>query len=84
MRRERRGAVQPDGPAPAPRLKGRTSADLPAENSIPVRSEADIVFARQKGRELAAALGFRSTDLTLIATAISELARNIVLYARRG
>jgi len=57
---------------------------LPAENSIPVRSEADIVFARQKGRELAAALGFRSTDLTLIATAISELARNIVLYARRG
>ena len=84
MRRERRGAVQPDGPAPAPRLKGRTSADLPAENSIPVRSEADIVFARQKGRELAAALGFRSTDLTLIATAISELAHNIVLYARRG
>src|SRR5438094_330723 len=44
----------------------------------------DSVAVRQKGRELAAALGFRSTDLTLIATAISELARNIVLYARRG
>ncbi len=84
MRGERRGAVQPDGRPPAPRLRGRTSADSPAENSIAVRSEADIVFARQKGRELAAALGFRSTDLTLIATAISELARNIVLYARRG
>jgi len=84
VRGERRGAVQPDGRPPAPRRRGRASLDSPAENSIAVRSEADIVFARQKGRELAAALGFRSTDLTLIATAISELARNIVLYARRG
>ena len=84
MRGERRGAVQPDGRPPAPRRRGRASLDSPAENSIAVRSEADIVFARQKGRELAAALGFSSTDLTLIATAISELARNIVLYARRG
>ena len=40
--------------------------------------------ARQKGREVAAQLGFISTDLTLIATAISELARNILLYAHRG
>ena len=43
-----------------------------------------MVFARQKGRELAAALGFGPTDLTLVATAISELTRNIVLYAKRG
>ena len=43
-----------------------------------------MVKARQKGRELAAALGFSSTDQTLIATAISELARNIVSYAGRG
>ena len=84
MRGERRGAVQPDGRLPALRSKGRASADLPAQNSIPVRSDADIVLARQKGRELAAALGFGPTDLTLIATAISELARNIVLYAKRG
>ena len=57
---------------------------MAGETSIPVRSDADVVFARQKGRELAAALGFGPTDLTLVATAISELTRNIVLYAKRG
>jgi serine/threonine-protein kinase RsbT len=46
--------------------------------------EADIVTARQKGRELAARGGFSSTEQTLIATAISEVARNIVEYARGG
>ena len=54
------------------------------ETRVAIRWDADIVVARQKGRELAAQLGFQSTDLTLIATAISELARNIVLYAKRG
>src|SRR5205823_288355 len=39
---------------------------------------------RAKGRELAGQLGFTSLDLTLIATAISELGRNILVYARRG
>ncbi len=57
---------------------------LADETRVAIRSDADIVVARQKGRELAAQLGFQSTDLTLIATAISELARNIVLYAKRG
>ena len=52
--------------------------------SIEVEREADVVRARQKGRELAGALGFSSTDQTLIATAISEIARNIVSYATRG
>lgn len=52
--------------------------------SIPISSDADIVAARQMGRALASQMGFTSTDLTLIATAISELARNIVLYAKRG
>jgi serine/threonine-protein kinase RsbT len=42
------------------------------------------VIARQKGRELATELGFVSTDSTLLATAISELARNIVRYAKHG
>ncbi len=51
---------------------------------IPIAHEADIVAARQAGRALAGQLGFRETDLTLIATAISEVARNIVQYARRG
>src|SRR5258708_6461496 len=51
---------------------------------VPIRSDGDIVQARQEGRALAAPLGFRSSDLTLIATAISEVARNIVVYARQG
>jgi len=54
------------------------------ENCIPIDSEIDIVTARQKGRDMAAQLGFSSTELTLIATAISEIARNIVEYAREG
>ena len=54
------------------------------EVRVPVASDADIVTARQKGRELAAASGFSRTEQTLIATAISEVARNIVAYAERG
>ncbi|HVZ72071.1 MAG TPA: anti-sigma regulatory factor [Polyangia bacterium] len=44
----------------------------------------DIVSARQRGRELAASLGFTSAEQTIIALAISEIARNIVSYAHRG
>ncbi len=51
---------------------------------VPINSDADIVPARQMGRALAAQLGFTSSDLTLISMAISELARNIVRYAKRG
>ena len=52
---------------------------------VPINSPADILVARQRGRELARQVGFSSpTDLTLIATAISELARNIVHYAKQG
>lgn len=54
------------------------------EEIVAIASDADIVTARQRGRVVAAQLGFSSTDLTLITTAISELARNIVLYATRG
>jgi serine/threonine-protein kinase RsbT len=54
------------------------------EIRVPVESDQDIVAARQKGRALAARLGFSSSDATMVATAISELARNIVLYAIRG
>jgi serine/threonine-protein kinase RsbT len=49
-----------------------------------IRSNLDIVTARQEGRTLAATTGFSATDVTLIATAISELARNIVSYAGQG
>lgn len=51
---------------------------------VAIQREADIVAARQAGRQLAAQLGFSATDQTLIATAISEVARNIVVYAVQG
>ena len=51
---------------------------------VAIEREADIVAARQKGRELARALGFSSTDQTIIALAISEITRNIISYAWRG
>jgi serine/threonine-protein kinase RsbT len=54
------------------------------EIQVPIRSDQDIVAARKKGRELALSLGFSASEATLVATAISELARNIVLYARSG
>ncbi|HEX3773987.1 MAG TPA: anti-sigma regulatory factor [Polyangiaceae bacterium] len=57
---------------------------MPFEGSVPIEHETDIVSARQKGRELAAAIGFSSTDQTLLATAISEVARNIISYAGHG
>ena len=54
------------------------------EIRVTISSDQDIVLARQKGRSFALELGFSSGDATLIATAISELARNIVSYARNG
>jgi serine/threonine-protein kinase RsbT len=49
-----------------------------------VAADADIVEARMLGRRLAEQAGFSATDLTLIATAISEIARNITSYAGTG
>src|SRR5437867_13028001 len=57
---------------------------VPDEVRIPILSDTDIVAARQKGRALAAAIGFSGTDLTVIATAISEVVRNIVEYTKGG
>jgi serine/threonine-protein kinase RsbT len=54
------------------------------EIRVAIKSDQDIVAARQKGRVMANELGFSSGDATLIATAISELARNIVAYAGTG
>jgi len=55
-----------------------------AEIRVAINSDQDIVSARQRGRAMATELGFSTGDATLIATAISELARNIVSYARKG
>ena len=54
------------------------------EARVLVESDRDIVTARQQGRVMAAQLGFSPGTATLIATAISELARNILLYASHG
>lgn len=51
---------------------------------VAINSNADIVEARQKGRAMAIELGFDGSDLTLIAAAISEIARNIVDHAKAG
>ena len=69
----------------SPRLLDRREApDGDKEVRITVASDADVVTARQKGREVAMRLGFSATDATLLATAISEMARNIVKFAVRG
>jgi serine/threonine-protein kinase RsbT len=54
------------------------------EIRVAIRTDADVVTARQEARTMGANLGFSSTDLTLLATAISEVARNITTYAGEG
>ena len=57
---------------------------MPTDFVVDVNNSDDIVIARQAGHELAHQLGFSLTDVTMIATAISEIARNITSYAGRG
>jgi serine/threonine-protein kinase RsbT len=57
---------------------------VPQPIRVPIKSDADTVIARQQGRALAAQLGLSTSDQALVATAISELARNIVEYAKCG
>jgi serine/threonine-protein kinase RsbT len=54
------------------------------ETTVIIASDGDIVTARQQSRALVLRCGFASTDATLVATAVSELARNIVQYAKQG
>jgi serine/threonine-protein kinase RsbT len=51
---------------------------------VDITSDSDLVTARAEARALASRLGFSRTDATLIATAISEIARNIVVHVGRG
>ena len=67
-----------------PLLDRRRTAAVAGEIRIPIQTDADVVTARRQGRELAAQAGFSATELTIIATAISEIARNIVMFAARG
>lgn len=52
--------------------------------SIALESEHDIAVARGEVRSIAEWVGFRLIDQTRLATVASELARNIIKYARRG
>jgi signal transduction histidine kinase len=52
--------------------------------TLAIETELDVVAARQRARQIAALCGFQAQDQTRIATAVSELARNVFNYARRG
>jgi anti-sigma regulatory factor (Ser/Thr protein kinase) len=56
----------------------------PSARVIPMITDGDIVEARMATRALAADVGFTGTDLVMIATAVSEVARNIIEYAKQG
>ncbi|UTR13411.1 anti-sigma regulatory factor [Salipaludibacillus sp. LMS25] len=57
---------------------------MQVQTHVDIHSEWGIVAARQAGRKLAREIGFGSVDQARITTAISELARNIYLYANKG
>ena len=57
---------------------------MATDSQILIASDRDVVTARQQGRAVALQTGFSMSEATLIATAISELARNIVSYANHG
>ncbi|MCV7079653.1 MULTISPECIES: ATP-binding protein [Mycobacterium] len=57
---------------------------MPDDIVVVIGNPDDIVAARKAGHQLALDLGFSLTDVTMIATAISEVARNITSYAGRG
>lgn len=51
---------------------------------VPIHDRHDIVSARRSGRRLALQMGCSGSQIALVLTAISELARNIIMYARTG
>jgi serine/threonine-protein kinase RsbT len=54
------------------------------EVRVSITTDRDVVVARQKGRALATEVGLTKTEATLLATAVSEVARNIIQYAGEG
>jgi serine/threonine-protein kinase RsbT len=55
-----------------------------SSGSQPIRIEQDVVLARQTARKLATECGMRLIDLTKLVTAVSELARNTMVYGGGG
>lgn len=74
------GPIQSPVPAPPPMMTPATEAQI----IVAINTAADIVIARQHGRRLSLESGCSSAEATLVATIISELARNVVLYAKSG
>jgi serine/threonine-protein kinase RsbT len=64
-------------------LQAELSTEM-EEIRVAITSDADTVVARQHGRAVAERIGFSRTDATFVATAISEIARNITAHARSG
>jgi serine/threonine-protein kinase RsbT len=54
---------------------------IDSEERVTIQSEQDIVAARQRAREIARSLGFGMVDQSRVATAVSEVTRNVVRYA---
>jgi serine/threonine-protein kinase RsbT len=59
-------------------------ADDEGGQAVAILSDLDIITARRQGKLFVLQLGFSSHEATVVATAISELARNIVMHATRG
>ncbi len=72
---------------PDPPMSGAPPGSLPpgtVEVHLRVDSEQGLIEARRRSRELAARAGFTARDQAIVAAIVSELGRNILLYARRG
>ena len=57
---------------------------LRSSGTHPIHIEQDVVMARQTARKLATECGMRLIDLTKLVTAVSELARNTMVYGGGG
>jgi serine/threonine-protein kinase RsbT len=57
---------------------------MDAEHRVDIHDDADLIPARAAARALAEQLGFSRTEATLIATAVSEIARNIIVHVGQG
>src|SRR5688500_456674 len=72
----------PSGPTP----RSRRTCSMTSSNveTMPIRSDHDVVMIRQRVRARTVELGFSLVDQTKIVTAASELARNTLQYGRGG
>jgi serine/threonine-protein kinase RsbT len=77
-------AASPSSRPLAPTARTPGAQLLEREMTIPIEREGDIVRAREMGRAMCKSLGFSEVGQTKVATAISELSRNIFQYAGRG